>query len=63
MLTHAGRISAQIAEQLALERYTQFDKQRRHAERLAADMEDAKQLAELEHTLQRHATGKKRRGT
>ena len=60
VLTHAGQISAKIAEQLALERYTQFDTQRRQAERLAADMEDAEQLAEVERTLQRHATGKKR---
>lgn len=61
VLTHAGQISAKVAEQLALERYTQFDTQRRQAERLAADMEDAAQLAEVERSLLRHAAGKMRR--
>ena len=60
VLTHAGQISAQIAEQLALDRYAQFDAQRREAERLAADTEDAQLLAEVERALQQRAPGKKR---
>jgi hypothetical protein len=44
ILTHAGNISAKVAEALALERYQEFDAQRREAERLAADREDFKEL-------------------
>ncbi|CAJ0790089.1 hypothetical protein LMG19083_01954 [Ralstonia psammae] len=59
VLTHAGQISAQIAEQLALDRYAQFDAQRRDAERLAADAQDAALLTEVERALQRRAPAKK----
>lgn len=59
VLTHAGQISAQIAEQLALDRYAQFDAQRRNAERLAADAQDAALLTEVERALQRRAPAKK----
>ena len=40
LLNHAGKVSAQIAEKLALERHTEFDKQRKEEERLQADHED-----------------------
>ena len=60
VLTHAGQISAQIAEQLALDRYAQFDAQRRDAERLAADAQDAALLTEVERALQQGALAKKR---
>lgn len=40
LLDHAGRISAQVAEKLALERYAEFDAQRRKEESLSADKED-----------------------
>ncbi|HEY5236001.1 MAG TPA: virulence RhuM family protein [Rhabdochlamydiaceae bacterium] len=40
LLNHAGKISAQIAEQLALERYSEFSQKQRQEERLHADTED-----------------------
>lgn len=51
LLNHAGKVSAQIAEKLALERYEEFDQKRKHAEALAADAED---LALLESLLEQH---------
>lgn len=47
VLTHAGKLRADVAEKLALERYESFDAARREAARLAADIED---MAELEQT-------------
>jgi hypothetical protein len=41
VLTHAGKIRADVAEKLALDRYAEFDAKRREAERLEADAEDA----------------------
>lgn len=46
ILKHSGKVSAQVAEQLALERYAEFDAKRRHGERLEADKAD---MIELEH--------------
>jgi hypothetical protein len=40
VLTHAGKLRADVAEKLALERYESFDAARREAARLAADAED-----------------------
>jgi hypothetical protein len=40
LLAHAGKISAQIAEKLSLERYFEFNQKRREEERLHADAED-----------------------
>lgn len=40
LLDHAGKISAQVAERLALERYAEFDDKRREEERQIADAED-----------------------
>ena len=51
VLTHAGKLRAEVAEKLALERYAEFDAHRREAERLAADEEDLRQLAEIERAL------------
>lgn len=48
VLTHAGSISAKVAESLARERYEQFDSERRDAERLAADREDLEALEIIE---------------
>jgi hypothetical protein len=53
VLTHAGKISAQVAERLALERYAEFDARRREAERLAADAEDVRALEQIERQLER----------
>lgn len=47
LLDHAGRISAQVAEKLALERYAEFDAQRRKEESLSADKEDKVLLESL----------------
>jgi len=40
LLDHAGKVSAQVAEQLALECYSQFSQKQRQEERLRADAED-----------------------
>jgi len=47
ILGHAGKVSAKIAEQLALERYNEFDKKRCEEERQLADAEDIAQLESL----------------
>ncbi|MFS8563432.1 MAG: hypothetical protein LVR00_03525 [Rhabdochlamydiaceae bacterium] len=39
-LSHAGKISAQVAEKLSLERYSEFNQKRLKEERLRADEED-----------------------
>jgi hypothetical protein len=48
VLTHPGKVSHEVAENLALEHYAKFDAQRKQAERLAADREDMKVLEEVE---------------
>ncbi len=48
LLNHAGKISAQIAEKLALERYSEFDQKRRQEERALADSEDRALLEALQ---------------
>lgn len=57
VLTHAGKVSAQVAEQLALERYAEFETRRRDAERLAADADDVHALEQIERQLERKGTG------
>ena len=51
VLTHAGKVRAELAEKLALERYGQFDTARRLAERMAADEEDMADLERLGKTM------------
>ena len=53
VLNHAGRISAEVAEKLALERYAEFDANRRETERLVAETEDAKAVQQLERDARR----------
>lgn len=60
VLTHAGKISAQVAERLALERYAEFDARRREAERLAADAEDMAVLEQVERQLEGKGRGERR---
>lgn len=48
LLDHAGKISAQVAEKLALERYEAFDGKRRKVEKQIADDEDRAVLKELQ---------------
>lgn len=51
ILTHAGKLRADVAERLAHERYEIFDAHRREAARLAADVEDAEIIDELEQQI------------
>lgn len=47
LLDHAGKISAQVAESLALQCYTEFDEKRRQEEKKLADAEDLALLQDL----------------
>lgn len=60
VLTHAGKLRADVAEKLALERYESFDAGRREAARLAADAEDMAALEEAERALEGKGRGKKK---
>lgn len=60
VLTYAGKLRADLAEKLALERYEAFDAARREAERLAADQEDMTAPEEIERNLEDKGRGKKR---
>ena len=51
VLTHAGKLRAEVAEKLALECYETFDTARREAARVVADAEDIATLAEAERRL------------
>lgn len=53
VLAHAGKLRADVAEKLALERYAEFDDRRREAERHAADADDLREIAEIERRLPR----------
>lgn len=55
MLTHAGHLQMTVAQQLAAERFQEFDAKRRDAEALAADKAD---VAELE-AMEKAARGRK----
>jgi hypothetical protein len=60
VLTHAGKLRADIAEKLALERYENFDAARREAARLAADAEDMAALEQAERRLEGTGQGNKK---
>ena len=60
VLTHAGKLRADVAEKLALERYESFDAARREAARLAADAEDMEALENAERQLEGKELGKKK---
>lgn len=51
LVTHAGKIKAEIAKSIAEERYEEFDQKRKTEEVLAADEEDIKELEEIEKRL------------
>lgn len=57
LLTHAGQVSAAVAEELAAQRYSEFDAGRRQAELEAADDEDQKAIEELRRQLPDGAAG------
>lgn len=52
VLTHAGKLRADVAEKLALERYETFDAARREAARLTADAEDLAVLEQIEREME-----------
>lgn len=52
VLTHAGKLRADVAEKLALERYESFDVARREAEKLTADTQDMQALERAERKVQ-----------
>lgn len=60
VLTHAGKLRADVAEKLALERYESFDAARREAARLAADAEDIAALEQTERQLEAKGRRKKK---
>ncbi len=51
LLTHAGKVKAEVAKKIAEGRYKEFDKKRKKEEALAADQEDMKQLEDIEKKL------------
>lgn len=60
VLTHAGKLRSEVAENLALERYESFDAARREAMRQAADTEDLAALQQTERQLDGKGRGKKK---
>lgn len=48
VLNHAGKVSAQVAEQLAFDRYEEFDINHRKTEKLRADQEEMALLEQLQ---------------
>ena len=51
VLTHAGKVKAEVAKKIADDHYEEFDQKRKIAETLKADEEDIKQLEEIEKQL------------
>lgn len=48
LLTHAGKVKAEVAKKIAEQRYEEFDTRRKAEEALAADTQDMKELEEIE---------------
>ena len=48
LLTHAGKVKAEVAKKIAEDRYNEFDKKRKTEEAKKADEEDLKELEEFE---------------
>ncbi len=51
LLTHAGKVKAEVAKKIADDRYEEFEKKRKKAEALIANEEDIKQLEKMEKQL------------
>lgn len=51
LLTHAGKVKAEVAKQLAEKRFEEFDNKRKQEEAIEADKEDLKELEEIEKRL------------
>ena len=47
ILTHAGKVKAEVAKKIAEDRYEEFDQKRKKAEALKADEEDLQQLEQF----------------
>jgi hypothetical protein len=60
VLTHAGKLRAEVAEKLALERYQSFDAARCKVARLAADAEDMTALEKVGRQLEGKGRRKKK---
>ena len=58
LLTHAGKVMAEVAGKIAEERYEEFDKNRKIEEARKADEEDLKELEEIEKRLLENKDGK-----
>lgn len=54
ILTHAGKVKAEVAKKIAEERYEEFDNKRKKADALSADEEDLKQLEEMAKAIENH---------
>jgi len=53
LLTHAGKIKAEVAKKIAEDRYEEYDQTRKRDEALAADEEDLKEIEEIQKRLMR----------
>lgn len=51
LLTHSGKVKAQVAKRIAEEKYEEFDLKRRRAEAIKADEDDIKALEEFEREM------------
>lgn len=51
LLTHTGKVKAEVAKKIAEQRYEEFDTKRRGEDALAADREDIKELEDIEKCL------------
>jgi len=58
LLTHAGKVMAEVAGKIAEERYEEFDKNRKIEEARKADEADLKELEEIEKRLLENKDGK-----
>lgn len=54
LLTHAGKVKAEVAKAIAEQRYEEFNQKRKADEALAADQDDLRELEELEKRLREH---------
>lgn len=59
LLSHAGKVKAEVAKRIAEERYEEFDSRRKKSEALTADAEDLKELEVIEKRLLKDKTANK----
>ena len=60
LLTHAGKVKAEVAKNIAEERYDEFDGVRKKEDALNADRDDIKELEEIEKRLFKEKTNEKK---